>query len=100
MPHNSLLFRLWFDNSRENCCQSRLTFGPEPGTVFNSNLFDRIIDIGLPANGPQTVPACYKLFFRLVSFTLIRVPQQRSLVLGTAFKFGAPGFAFGTSDPG
>ena len=37
--------------------------------MFNSNLCDRIIDIGLPANGPQTVPACYKLFLRLVRFT-------------------------------
>ena len=25
LPHDSLLFRLWFDNSRANCCQSRLT---------------------------------------------------------------------------
>ena len=36
-------------NLRANCCQSRLTAGPEPDSVFNLNLCDRIIDIGLPA---------------------------------------------------
>ena len=25
LAHDSLLFRLWFDNSRANCCQSQLT---------------------------------------------------------------------------
>ena len=42
-----LFFLDWFDDSS----QSRLTAGasPEPSTVFNSNLCDRIIDIGLPA---------------------------------------------------
>ena len=41
--------RLWFDNSRTNCSQSRLTAGARSGTVFNSNSCDRIIDKGLPA---------------------------------------------------
>ena len=27
--------------------------------MFNSKFCDRIIDIGLPAKRPQTVPACY-----------------------------------------
>ena len=56
--------------------------------------------MGLPANGLQTVPACYKLFFRLVSFTLDQSSPTKITRPGMAFKFGAPGFDFGTSGPG
>ena len=57
--HDSLLFKLSFDNSRANCCQSRLPFGARAGYSVDWNLCDRIIDIGLSANGPQIIPACY-----------------------------------------
>ena len=57
--------------------------------MFNSNLCDRIIDIGLPAcKRPQTVPACLydstkKLFFTLVSSpTKIAGPADCFLDLG------------------
>ena len=33
--------------------------GPEPGTMFDSNLYNRIIDIGRPAQDPK--PVCYEL---------------------------------------
>ena len=61
-----LSFRLWFDNFRVNCCQRRLTAGPEPGTVFDSKLCNRIIDTARL----QTVPACYD-FIRLSFFVVV-----------------------------
>ena len=48
--------------------------GPEPGTVFDSNLCDRIIDIGLPAKDCKQyllVMSPEKLFFTLVSLSLV-----------------------------
>ena len=56
--------------------------GARAGTVFNSNLCDRIIDIG---NGSQTVTACYELFFRLVRFTLDQNSPTKIARPGTAF---------------
>ena len=50
--------------------------GPEPGTVFNSNLCDRIIDIGLPAKDRKQyllVMTPEKLFFTLVSLSLVSI---------------------------
>ena len=77
---------------------------PELGTVFNSNLCDRIIDIGLPAKDRK-------------QYLLVMTPQKTVLYTGQLypgsefpkkghsscrrlFKIGAPGFGFGTSDPG
>ena len=57
---DSLLFRLWFDNSRANCCQSRLTAGARAGYSVQLKLYDRIIDTGLPVkDDKQYLLACY-----------------------------------------
>ena len=50
--------------------------GPEPGTVFDSNLCDRIIDTGLPAKDRKQyllVVTPEKLFFTLVSLSLVSI---------------------------
>ena len=46
---DSLLFRLWFDNSRANCCQSRLTARARARYSVQFEVTCRIIDTGLPA---------------------------------------------------
>ena len=71
-----------------------------PGTVFNSNLCDRIIDIGLPA----TVPACYdsrkSILYIGQLYPGSEFPYKDRSSCRQLFKFGVPGFGFGTSDPG
>ena len=55
--------------------------------VFNSNLCHRIIDIGLPANDRK-------------QYLLVMTPGENVLLYPGLFRFGAPVFCFGTSDPG
>ena len=57
MPRDSLLFGLIIRGPTS--ARANELPGPELGTVFNSNLCDRIVDTGLPAKDQQTVPACY-----------------------------------------
>ena len=35
LPRDSLLFRLWFDSSKANCCQSRLAAGADLSSFGN-----------------------------------------------------------------
>ena len=66
LPRDSLLFRLWFDNLRANCCQSQLTAGTRPGYSVQ---FDRIIDIGLPAKDRK-------------QYLLVMTPRKTVLYIG------------------
>ena len=81
--------QLWFDNG-EGQLLPELTNGRSQSrvdAVFNSNLCYSIIDIGLPAKDRK-------------QYLLVMTPGETVLLYPVYFRFGAPVFGFGTSDPG